>query len=37
MAKMAMASKEAREAKYWIELLIKTNYLAKDNKHTQSL
>ena len=37
VAKMSIASKEARESKYWIELLIKTEYLDKDNKHTQSL
>ena len=37
IAKMSIASKEARESKYWIELLIKTEYLDKDNKHTQSL
>ena len=37
IAKLAIASKEARESKYWIELLIKTEYLDKDNKHTQSL
>jgi four helix bundle protein len=37
IAKMSIASKEARESKYWIELLIKTNYLDKDNEHTQSL
>ena len=37
VAKMSIASKEARESKYWIELLIMTEYLDKDNKHTQSL
>jgi four helix bundle protein len=37
IAKMSIASKEARESKYWIELLIKTDYLDKDSKHTQSL
>ena len=31
------ASKEARESKYWIELLIKTNYLEAHSKHTKSL
>ena len=36
IAKMSIASKEARESKYWIELLIKTDYLDKD-KYTQSL
>ena len=37
IAKMAIASKEGRESKYWIELLIKTNYLAAHSKHTKSL
>jgi four helix bundle protein len=37
IAKMAIASKEARESKYWIDLLIKTDYLNKDDKHVQSL
>ena len=37
IAKMAIASKEARESKYWIELLIKTNYLETHSKHTKSL
>jgi len=37
IAKMAIASKEARESKYWIELLIKTNYLEAHSKHTKSL
>ena len=37
IAKMAIASKEARESKYWIDLLIKTNYLDKNSEHTKSL
>ena len=37
IAKMAIASKEARESKYWIELLIKTNNLEVHSKHTKSL
>ena len=37
IAKMAIASKEARETKYWIDLLVKTNYLNINDKHTQSL
>jgi len=37
IAKMSIASKEARESKYWIELLIKTDYLNINDKHTQSL
>ena len=31
------ASKEARESKYWIDLLIKTEYLNIKDKHTVSL
>ncbi len=37
IAKMAISSKEARESKYWINLLIKTDYLNKDDKHVQTL
>lgn len=37
IAKMSIASKEARETKYWIDLLIATDYLSKDDKHTKSL
>jgi len=37
IAKMAVASKEARESIYWIDLLIKTDYLNKDDKHVQTL
>jgi four helix bundle protein len=37
IAKMSIASKEARESKYWIQLLIKTEYLSIEDKHTQSL
>jgi len=37
VAKMAIASKEARESKYWISLLIKTDYLNKDDRHVQTL
>ena len=37
ITKMAIASKEARESKYWISLLIKTDYLNKNDKHVQSL
>lgn len=31
------ASKEARETKYWIDLLIKTDYLDINENHVQSL
>ena len=37
IAKMAIASKEARETKYWIDLLIKTDYLDINENHVQSL
>ena len=37
IAKMAIASKEARESKYWIRLLIETKYLDKESIHTESL
>ncbi len=37
IAKMSIASKEARESKYWIDLLIKTDYLDREKKHTQTL
>jgi len=37
IAKMAIASKEARESKYWINLLIKTDYLDQNDKHVQTL
>ena len=37
IAKMAIASKEARESKYWIELLIKTDYLDINENHVKSL
>ncbi len=37
IAKMSISSKEARETKYWIKLLIKTNYLDLKDLHTKSL
>ena len=37
VAKMSIASKEARESKYWIRLLIKTEYLSIEDQHTSSL
>ena len=37
IAKMSIASKEARETKYWIDLLIATYYLSNDDRHTKSL
>ena len=37
IAKMSISSKEARESKYWIELLIKTEYLNIHDIHVQSI
>ena len=37
IAKMSIASKEARESKYWIDLLIKTEYLNINDSHVQSI
>jgi four helix bundle protein len=37
IAKMSIASKEARETKYWIDLLIATNYLSSSERHIKSL
>jgi len=37
ISKMSIASKEAREAKYWIELLIKTDYLNIEENYVKSL
>ena len=34
---MRIASKEARETKYWIDLLIKTDYLGINETYVQSL
>jgi len=37
IAKMSISSKEARETKYWLDLLIATDYLSKNDSHTKSL
>ncbi|MCM8832069.1 MAG: four helix bundle protein [Candidatus Omnitrophica bacterium] len=37
IAKMSIASKEARETKYWIELLIATNYLNPNDEQVAML
>ncbi len=37
IAKMSISSKEARETKYWLDLLVATGYLSQKDKHTQSL
>jgi four helix bundle protein len=34
---MSIASKEARETKYWIDLLIATDYLSKTEDHVITL
>ncbi len=37
IAKMSIVSKETRETKYWIDLLIKSGYLNIDNEHNKDL
>ncbi|MDP3464145.1 MAG: four helix bundle protein [Sulfuricurvum sp.] len=37
IAKLSIASKEARESQYWIKLLIETDYLSLSNGNTQVL
>jgi four helix bundle protein len=37
IAKMCIASKEARESKYWIDLLLKTDHLDINETHVKSL
>lgn len=37
VAKMSIASKEARETKYWLKLLCETDYLDKEQPHVLSL
>ena len=37
VAKMSIASKEARESKYWLELLCETGYLDSSQPHVISL
>jgi len=37
ISKMSIANKEARETKYWIELLIETGYLKKDENYVETL
>lgn len=37
IAKMCIASKEARETEYWIRLLISTGYLNQEHHHVQTL
>jgi four helix bundle protein len=37
IAKMSIAAKEALETRYWINLLIDSNYISKDKKKTQKI
>ena len=37
ISKMGIASKEARETKYWIELLVATEFLDEDTEYVRSL
>ncbi len=37
MAKMSIASQEARGSKYWIDLLIQTEFLSLSDQYTQTL
>ena len=37
ISKMSIANKEARETKYWIDLLIETEYLNSKDKFVKSL
>ena len=37
IAKLSISLKEARESKYWIELLIATDFLNSKDKQTQSM
>ncbi len=37
IAKLSIASKEARESKYWIDLLVKTDYLPEGSQNVISL
>ena len=37
VSKLSISSKEARESKYWIDLLIKTDYLNINEIHVQSI
>ena len=37
IAKLSIASKEARETRYWLRLLIETGYLDEEAEHVQSL
>ena len=37
VAKMSIASKESREAKYWLELLCVTGYLDSEQPHVASM
>jgi len=37
IAKLSISSKEARETKYWLDLLVATDYLDAEDQHTKTL
>ncbi len=37
ISKLSIASKEARETKYWLDLLVKTDYLPSESQNVKSL
>ena len=37
IAKMSIAAKEALETRYWISLLIDSNYISRDKRKTQDI
>ena len=37
ISKLSITSKEARESKYWIDLLVKTDYLPGESQKVKSL
>ena len=37
ISKLSISSKEARESKYWLDLLIATNFLNHDDTHVSTL
>ena len=37
IAKLSIASKEARETKYWLDLLVETDYLPKESQNVKSI
>ncbi len=37
ISKLSIASKEARETKYWLDLLVETDYLPKESQNVKSI